>query len=177
MVTNNLQIDLATDEDLTILNSLYADMNNKPLMSEDKIIEIWLQIQQVPDYYVYLAYLDNKAMSSSGRGTSRTEFGVSARSSFAIGTFSLLFMPTMMHPDFHKSAILDSVTILSSYRGQGYGKQMMQRALEISADAGCYKVTLSSNLKRDRTHGFYKSLGFQQHGWSFSRLLSMDNSG
>ena len=52
-------------------------------------------------------------------------------------------MPTMMHPGFHKSAILDSVTILSSYRGQGYGKQMMQQALEISADAGCYKVTLS----------------------------------
>ena len=70
MVTNNLQIDLVTDEDLTILNSLYADMNNKPLMS---------------------------------------------------------------------SAILDSVTILSSYRGQGYGKQMMQRALEISADAGCWR--------------------------------------
>ena len=152
---NNLQVNLAAKEDLTILNGLYADMNNKPLMSEDKIIEIWQQIQQVPDYYVYLAYLDNKA----------------------IGTFSLLFMPTMMHPDFHKSAILDSVTILSSYRGQGYGKQMMQRALEISADAGCYKVTLSSNLKRDRTHGFYKSLGFQQHGWSFSYLLSMNNSG
>ena len=36
-----------------------------------------------------------------------------------------------------------------SYRGQGYGKQMMQQALEISADAGCYKVTLSSNIKRD----------------------------
>ena len=155
MVTNNLQIDLVTDEDLTILNGLYADMNNKPLMSEDKIIEIWQQIQQVPDYYVYLAYLDNKA----------------------IGTFSLLFMPTMMHPGFHRSAILDSVTILSRYRGQGYGKQMMQRALKISADAGCYKVTLSSNLKRDRAHNFYESLGFQQHGWSFSYLLSMNNSG
>ncbi|MEO1692440.1 MAG: GNAT family N-acetyltransferase, partial [Cyanobacteria bacterium J06631_6] len=72
---NNLQVDLATEEDLTILNGLYADMNNQPLMSEDKIIEIWHQIKQVPDYYVYLAYLENKA----------------------IGTFSLLFMPTMMH--------------------------------------------------------------------------------
>ena len=152
---NNLQVNLAAKEDLIILNGLYADMNNKPLMSEDKIIEIWQQIQQVPDYYVYLAYLDNKA----------------------IGTFSLLFMPTMMHPGFHRSVILDSVTILSRYRGQGYGKQMMQRALKISADAGCYKVTLSSNLKRDRAHNFYESLGFQQHGWSFSYLLSMDNSG
>ena len=58
-------------------------------------------------------------------------------------------MPTMMHSGFHKSAILYSAAILSSYRSQGYGKQMMQKALRISADAGCYKVTLSSNLKRD----------------------------
>jgi GNAT superfamily N-acetyltransferase len=127
MVTNNLQVNLAAKEDLTILNGLYADMNNKPLMSENKIIKIWQQIEKVPDYYIYLAYLKNKI----------------------IGTFSLLFMPTMMHSGFNKSAILDSVTILSSYRGQGYGKQMMQQALEISADAGCYKVTLSSNIKRD----------------------------
>ena len=124
---NKLQIILATKEDLTILNGLYADMNNKPLMSENEIIKIWQQIQEIPDYYIYLSCLNNEV----------------------IGTFSLLFMPTMMHPGFHKSAILDSVTILSSYRGLGYGKQMMQQALEISADAGCYKVTLSSNIKRD----------------------------
>ena len=153
MVTSKLKINLATKKDLSTLNNLYADMNNKPLMSENEIIKIWQQIEKVPDYYIYLAYLNNEV----------------------IGTFSLLFMPTMMHPGFHKSAILDSVTILSSYRGQGYGKQMMQQALEISAEAGCYKVTLSSNIKRDRAHKFYKSLGFQQHGWSFSYLLSMDN--
>ncbi|MGD1919454.1 MAG: GNAT family N-acetyltransferase [Pleurocapsa sp.] len=150
---NKLQIILATKEDLTILNGLYADMNNTPLMSENEIIKIWQQIQEVPDYYIYLSCLNNEV----------------------IGTFSLLFMPTMMHPSFHKSAILDSVTILSSYRGLGYGKQMMQQALEISADAVCYNVTLSSNIKRDRAHKFYQSLGFQQHGWSFSYLLSMEN--
>lgn len=150
---SKLKINLATKEDLTILNGLYADMNNKPLMSENEIIKIWQQIEKVPDYFIYLAYLDKKA----------------------IGTFGLLLMPTMMHPGFHKSAILDSVTILSIYRGQGYGKQMMQQALEISADAGCYKVTLSSNIRRNRAHKFYQSLGFQRHGWSFSYLLSMDN--
>ena len=57
---SKLKINLASKEDLTILNGLYVDMNNKPLMSEDKIIEVWQQIQQVPDYYFYLAYLDNK---------------------------------------------------------------------------------------------------------------------
>ena len=143
---SNLDYQIAVEKDLSILNHLYADMDDKPPMTEEKILEIWQQIQQVPDYYIYLAYLGDTA----------------------IGTFSLLFMPTMMHPGFYKSAILDSVAIHSSYRGQGWGTKMIQKALEISADAGCYKVMLSSNLKRDRAHKFYQSLGFKQHGLSFS---------
>ncbi len=145
-----INIRLATKQDLPILNRFYADMDEKPLMSDAEMTAIWNQIEQVPNHYIYLACLEDEE----------------------IGTFSLLFMPTMMHRGFHKSAILDSVTIATEYRGKGFGKQMMQKALKISADAGCYKVTLSSNLKRDRTHKFYESLGFKQHGWSFSYLNS-----
>lgn len=150
----DLNIRIATKDDLPTLNHLYANMDSKPLMSEEQIAAIWQKIQQVPDYYIYLAYLEE----------------------LAIGTFSLLFVPTMMHRGFHKSAFLDAVTIASDYRGQGYGKQMMREALKISAEAGCYKVTLSSNLKRDRTHKFYQSLGFERHGWSFNyQLQAIDN--
>ncbi|MGK7899125.1 MAG: GNAT family N-acetyltransferase [Xenococcus sp. (in: cyanobacteria)] len=145
----NLEYKIATLADLPILNSLYSEMDNKSLMAEEEITKIWHQIQQVPNYYIYLAYLENTA----------------------IGTFSLLFMPTMMHRGFHRSAILDSVVIHSDYRGQGLGSKMVQQALKISANAGCYKVTLSSNLKRDRAHKFYQSLGFKQHGWSFNYQL------
>ncbi len=149
---DNFEICLATKKDLQILNSLYAEMDDKPLMSEDKILKIWNQIQQVPDYYIYLAYLEERV----------------------IGTFSLLFMPTMMHRGFHKSAIVDSVAISKDYRSQGWGTKMMQKALEISANAGCYKVTLSSNFTRKRAHKFYESLGFKQHGWSFSYQFDLE---
>ncbi len=148
----NLEFYIGTEKDLSMLNYLYSDMDNKPLMAEKNIMRIWQEIQQTRDYYIYLASLENKV----------------------IGTFSLLFMPTMMHPGFHKSAILDSVAIDSDYRGKGWGTKMVQKALEISADAGCYKVTLSSSIKRDRAHKFYESLGFKQHGWSFSYQLNSD---
>ena len=141
-----LEFKIATKEDLAILNALYADMYDRDLMPEQKISELWYQIQQVPEYNIYLAYFDK----------------------LAIGTFSLILLPTMIYPGFHKSAILDVVTIHSNYRGKSFGTQMIKKALSISANAGCYKVTLSSNLKRDRAHRFYKSLGFRQHGWSFS---------
>lgn len=155
MKMQEIDIRLATKQDLPILNHFYADMDEKPLMSEEKISAIWNQIQQVPNYHIYLAYWEDKA----------------------IGTFSLLFMPTMMHRGFHKSAILDSVTVATAYRGKGFGRQMMQRAFKISLEAGCYKITLSSNLKRDRAHKFYESLGFKQHGWSFSYHIATKQNG
>jgi hypothetical protein len=49
---------------------------------------------------------------------------------------------------------------------------MIKRALQIAAGAGCYKMTLSSNLKRVDAHRFYESTGFRQHGISFSMPLA-----
>jgi len=43
---------------------------------------------------------------------------------------------------------------LANCHSQGIGKTMVKEALKISAAAGCYKATLSSNLKRDRAHAF-----------------------
>ncbi|MGL5509093.1 MAG: GNAT family N-acetyltransferase, partial [Microcoleaceae cyanobacterium] len=58
-----------------------------------------------------------------------------------------------------------------AYRCRGFGKQMMQFALNISREAGCYKMSLSSNVLRIHAHKFYEDLGFQKHGWSFSLTL------
>ena len=44
---------------------------------------------------------------------------------------------------------------------------MMTYARELARQAGCYKLVLSSNRKRERAHAFYESLGFQRHGISF----------
>lgn len=44
---------------------------------------------------------------------------------------------------------------------------MMKYAIEYCKKYGCYKVSLSSNLKREKAHHFYESLGFRIHGYSF----------
>jgi len=144
-----LDISIATRADLPTLIRLYAEMDGEPPIPIEKAEKIWAEMANVPDYHVYLASLDGEV----------------------VGTFSLLFLPTMMHPGFHKDAILDAVTISPSYRSQGIGKSMMKIAIKLSAAAGCYKMYFSSNLNRDRAHAFYESLGFKQHGWSFSLEL------
>jgi GNAT superfamily N-acetyltransferase len=52
-------------------------------------------------------------------------------------------------------------------QGQGIGKKMMQHAIQLATENGCYKAVLSSNVKRERAHVFYESLDFERHGYSF----------
>jgi GNAT superfamily N-acetyltransferase len=43
----------------------------------------------------------------------------------------------------------------------------MESALNYAKEKGCYKMSLSSNLRREKAHQFYESLGFKKHGFSF----------
>jgi len=43
----------------------------------------------------------------------------------------------------------------------------MQHAMQLAKQAGCYKIVLSSNLRRAGAHEFYEVLGFQKHGYSY----------
>lgn len=143
----HLTVRTAHLDDVSLLNQLYAEMDEyRPLLPHDRAVEIFEAIAQVPQYSIYVV----------------------EQESVPVGTFSLLMMPTFMHPPFHQSAILDAVAVRPHLRSQGIGRWMMKQAIAQCQAMGCYKVTLSSNMKRDRAHQFYESLGFQQHGWSFS---------
>ncbi|MGC9524792.1 MAG: GNAT family N-acetyltransferase [Limnospira sp.] len=141
-----LDIRIAISADLPTLNDLYAQMDGESELPPETVETLFGQIRDIPDYRIYIAESEGEA----------------------VGTFSLLIAPTFMHRGFHKFAVLDAVTVTPDFRGRGIGREMMKEAIALAAAAGCYKVTLSSNVKRDRAHAFYRSLGFEQHGWSFS---------
>ncbi len=142
-----LEIQPVTSKDLPLLNQLYTEIDEESPLSLPHVEQIFEQIKQYPNYQIYIAWLKGEA----------------------VGTFSLLFIPMILHDS--KSALIDAVVVTSTYRHQGIGKAMMQEALKLSRQAGCYKAMLSSNLKRTVAHQFYESLGFKQQGWSFSLEL------
>ena len=82
------------------------------------------------------------------------------------GTYELFIMENMAKRG-KRSGIVEDVAVRPQFRGRGIGRAMMQHALEQCKQAGCYKLTLSSNLKREDAHKFYESLGFERHGYSF----------
>lgn len=92
---------------------------------------------------------------------------VVSRDGIAVGSFSLMIFCSPSHQG-QAQAMLDGVVVARQARGSGVGQIMLRHALDLAAAAGCYKMSLSSNLKRSDAHRFYEQLGFTRHGVSFS---------
>ncbi|HEX5480753.1 MAG TPA: GNAT family N-acetyltransferase, partial [Dehalococcoidia bacterium] len=45
-------------------------------------------------------------------------------------------------------------------RRGGIGAALMREAIAAARETGCYKVALTSNLRRTEAHAFYERLGF-----------------
>lgn len=110
--------------------------------------EQWFQrIQQYPNYRLWVATL--KELDDR-----------------KVGTFTLLVMDNLVHHG-SPAGILEGVAVDPAFQGQGIGKPMIQFAAAQCRAVGCYKLSLSTNLKRQEAHAFYESLWFQKHGYSF----------
>ncbi len=83
-----------------------------------------------------------------------------------VGTFELLIMDNLAKRG-AKAGVLEAVAVHPGHQGKGIGRKMMAHALDQCRQQGCYKLTLSSNLKRTSAHSFYEGLGFERHGYSF----------
>ena len=83
-----------------------------------------------------------------------------------VGTYELLIMDNLAKRG-RCSGIVEDVAVHPQHQGHGLGRAMMQHALDECRIAECYKLTLSSNLKREDAHSFYDAFGFKRHGYSF----------
>jgi len=86
------------------------------------------------------------------------------------GTYALIILDSLAKRG-ARAGVVENVAVLPAHQGAGIGRAMMQHALGECRAAGCYKMTLSSNLKREGAHHFYDSLGFERHGYSFLMKL------
>jgi ribosomal protein S18 acetylase RimI-like enzyme len=136
----------ASKPDLPDILRIYAqpDLDDGHVLDLADAGEIFDRMTSYPNYKVYVA---------------ESEDGV-------VGTFALLIMDNMGHLG-RRSAIVEDVAVDPSVQGKGVGKVMMRHAIALAKTHDCYKVTLSSNMKRERAHAFYDSLGFERHGYSF----------
>ena len=110
--------------------------------------EHWERIRKRPGFRLFIAALDGEIA----------------------GTYSLLIMEKLGKRG-TPAGVVEDVAVAPAQQGRGIGRAMMEHAREQCRRAGCYKLALSSNLKRGDAHRFYESLGFERHGYSFAVFL------
>ena len=143
----SIAIRTATESDLPDILNIYAqpEMDNGHVLSIKDAKVLFHKLETYPYYVLFIAELENKI----------------------VGTFALLIMDNLIHRG-DLTGIVEAVAVDPHYQGKGIGKAMMQFAMDECKKQKCKKLVLSSNIKRKNAHRFYESLGFAQHGISFS---------
>jgi GNAT superfamily N-acetyltransferase len=136
----------ATREDLPAVLALYAqpELDGEqvmPLAEAERMLE---RFARYPDYRLYVA-------EQGGR---------------VVGAYTLAILDNFCRRG-QPHGVVEDVAVDPALHRSGIGREMMRHAIERCRSKGCYKLTLSSNLKRTKAHAFYDSLGFERHGYSF----------
>ncbi|HEX7515262.1 MAG TPA: GNAT family N-acetyltransferase [archaeon] len=87
-----------------------------------------------------------------------------------IGTLAITIIPNVSHCGRHW-AVIENVVVDERARESSVGTVMMQHAIARAQAQGCFRVVLSSSMDRRGSHKFYRSLGLEPFGYSFSVFL------
>jgi GNAT superfamily N-acetyltransferase len=121
-----------------------ATESERSVLDIDSARAVWRRFAAYPDYRLYVAEIEGAI----------------------VGSYALLVMDNLGHRG-APSAVVEDVVVEPAQQGKGVGRAMMCHALAQARRRSCYKLALSSNVKRDRAHAFYEGLGFTRHGYSF----------
>jgi GNAT superfamily N-acetyltransferase len=137
------------------LLSLYKllEVATEPVVPLDCALASFRDLESNPHHRLYVAELD----------------------STIVGTFSLIFIPGLSHSA-RDSCVVEDVVVAYELQGGGIGKQMMRFAMAACVARHCYKLVLSSHVRRERAHRFYEGLGFRKHGYSYLLDISGDSA-
>ncbi len=85
-----------------------------------------------------------------------------------IGCYQAMYLP---HLNFRgtRRCQIENVRIHSDFRGQGFGKKLIEHAMSITSQNSCGIFQLTSNKKRSRANKFYCQLGLEptHEGYKF----------
>lgn len=134
-MSEDLLIRAATTSDLPDLLSLYHDLKAEASAQEQTYARMLAQ----PGLTILLAFLDGKP----------------------VATLTLLIVPNLTRAC-APYALVENVVTLTSCRGKGIGKRVMEAAIDQSWEAGCFKIMLMSGSGNLSAHGFYENMGFKR---------------
>jgi len=140
MSADELVIRSAEAADLPSLLALYHELNPAdPVIDRERAEERFKAIVAQPGMTVFLGIADQAAASS----------------------VTLVVVPNLTRNG-ASFALIENVVTAARYRQRGYGRALIQYAIETAWKAGCYKVMLLTGSTDAATLRFYENCGFTQ---------------
>lgn len=144
-MTDNPEIRAAGTGDLGALLSLYRQLNpGDPALSPADAERNLDMLSRYPGSAVLVGFADGKA----------------------VATCTLVVVPNLTRGGAPYGLIENVVTDAASRR-RGFGRAVVDHAVERAFEAGCYKVMLLTGSKDAGTMDFYRAAGFSQDKTGF----------
>jgi ribosomal protein S18 acetylase RimI-like enzyme len=135
----------ARPEDLPVILGLIAD---DPL---GKYRESAVEGDTVPGYY--------RAAFDAIAGDPRHHLVVMVVDGAVHGCLQLTFIPGLTYKG-RERALIEGVRISGAMRSRGFGKALVNHAIDMARKRGCALVQLTTDKRREEAQAFYRSLGF-----------------
>ncbi len=77
----------------------------------------------------------------------------------------LYFLNNDLHPQ--PLAYLEDVFVDETFRGQGFGRKLIETAIQEAKKARCYKLVATARFSNTTAEKLYTSCGFEKHSNGF----------
>lgn len=135
-----------------------------------RLLELYRQLSLEPDQYRKAPVADCRRVLRQMEKVPGYELLVAEEGGEVVGTTVLAVLPGFAHGT-SPFAVVEYVVVDERYRSRGIGRQLMEHVIEKAKEAGCYKIMLTSDLRRERAHKFYRSIGFEASAHGFRLYL------
>ncbi|MFX1450437.1 MAG: GNAT family N-acetyltransferase [Promethearchaeota archaeon] len=100
---------------------------------------------------------------------SNSNFLIAEIDGIIVGFINFMTRRTLLHPG--PSGLIDELIVNKKYQNKGIGQHLIQKAIEISRQLGCFEIEVSTELTNKKAIDFYKKLGFEEKGIFFEKDL------
>ncbi len=134
------------------------------------LLELYRQLSFRPDEYQKAPLADCRKILKRMKKVPGYELLVAEEGGEVLGTTVLAILPGFAH-NTSSFAVVEYVVVHEMSRGRGIGRQLMEYVIKRAKEAGCYKIMLTSDLRRTQAHKFYESIGFEASAHGFRLYL------
>jgi N-acetylglutamate synthase-like GNAT family acetyltransferase len=144
-----IKIRKAIEQDIPRILELYEELTEKKNnASTEKVHKVFGEIMDMPHQEFLVAEMDGNV----------------------VGTLVLQIVPNLTH-DARPWGIVENMVVNRANRRQGIGHRLFDYAKDRCQEAGCYKIQLLSNKRRQEAHYFYRSMGLADSALGFRLYL------